>query len=108
MTAFTLQDPLEADFLLTKKLLTSPLIMKPFNTKAHTILLTDASRLHGLGFGLIQNPDNSDKLSLIMCGSKSLIDTQVNYATMELEALAILYACQRCDFYLRGLPEFKV
>ena len=51
---------------------------------------------------------NSDKLSLIMCGSKSLTDTQANYATVELEALAFLYACQKCNFYLRGLPEFKV
>ena len=43
--AFTWQVPHEADFILTKKLLTSPLVVKPFNTAAHTILLTDASRL---------------------------------------------------------------
>ena len=101
-----MQNPLEADFLLTKKLLTSPLIVKPFNTKPHTILLTtDASRLQGLGFALMQKLDNYDKLSLIMCGSKSLIDTQANYATLEL---AILYTCQKYDFYLRGLPHFEV
>ena len=62
---FTWQDPHEADFILTKKLLTSP----PFKTKSHTILLTDASRLHGLGFALMQKPDNSDKLSLVSCAA---------------------------------------
>ena len=51
--AFTWQDPHEAGFILTKKLLTSPLVVKTFNTKAHTILLTDASRLHKLGFVLM-------------------------------------------------------
>ena len=39
--------------------------------RAHIILLTDVSRLHGLGFALMQKLDNSGKLSLIMCGSKS-------------------------------------
>ena len=97
--AFTWQDPPKTDFILTKKLLTSPLVVKPFNTKAQTILLMDASRLHRLGFALMQKPDNSDKLSLVMCGSKSLTETQANYATVELETPAILYACQKFDFY---------
>lgn len=56
----------------------------------------------------MQKPDYSDKLSLIMCDSKSLMVAQANYATIQLEALTILYACQQCDFYLRGLPEFEV
>ena len=34
--AFPWQDLHEADFILTKKLLTSALLVKPFNTKAHT------------------------------------------------------------------------
>ena len=87
-------DPHKADFLFTKKLHTSPLIVKPFN-KAHTILLTDTRRLYELGFALMQMPGDSEKLSLIMCSSYSLTDTQANYATVELEAPAILYACQK-------------
>ena len=42
---FTWTDPHKTDFILTKKLLTSPLVVKLFNTAAHTILLTDAIRL---------------------------------------------------------------
>ena len=41
-----------------------------FNTKAHTLLFTDASRLHSLNFALMQKQDNSDTLSLIRHTSK--------------------------------------
>ena len=106
--AFTWQDPHEAYFILMKKLFTSPLVVKPFNTKAHTILLMDASRLHRLGFALIQKPDNLINSVLSFCGSKSLTETQANHATVELEAFVILYTFQKCNFYLRGLPQFEV
>ena len=33
---------------------------------------------------------------------------QQRYATIELECLAIKWAVNKCDFYLRGLPEFTV
>ena len=56
----------------------------PSDTKALTLLFTDASNLYGQSFALIQKQDNSDKLSLIMCGSKALTDTQAKYATKEL------------------------
>ena len=106
--AYTWLDDHESDFLLTKKLLTSPLVVKAFDPSADTLLLTDASRLHGLGFALMQKSLSDSNHKLVMCGSKSLTETQQRYATVELEALAILYACQKCDFYLRGLPSFTV
>ena len=37
-----------------KNLLTSPTIAKPFDDSKDKILLTDASRLHGLGYALIR------------------------------------------------------
>ena len=46
-----------------------------------TYLITDASRLHGLGFALLQL-EATNKFRLIQCGSKSLNDTQRNYATI--------------------------
>ena len=39
----------EEEFNNIKNLLTSPTIAKPFDDAKETILLTDASRLHGLG-----------------------------------------------------------
>ena len=44
----------ENSFQLVKSLLTLKTIMHPFDQEADTFLLTDASRLHGLGFALMQ------------------------------------------------------
>ena len=46
-----------------KNLLTSPTIAKPFET----ILLTDVSSLHGLGYALVQK-SRKGELLLIQCG----------------------------------------
>ena len=88
-------------------MLTSPTIANPFDDAKDTILLTDASRLHGLGYALVQRNRNGE-LSLIQCGSRSLTPTQQCYATIELECLAIVWAIQKCDYYLRGLPHFGI
>ena len=67
-------------------------MLQPFNPKVKTVVLTDASRLHGIGFALVQV--YKDKLALIQCGSVSLSPTQLRYSTVELECLAIVHAIQ--------------
>jgi len=89
-----------------KSLLTSSMVVKPFDPALTTILLTDASRLNGLGYALVQKEE--DRLRLIICGSCSLTDAQTRYATVELECLAIQWAVKKCNYYLRGLPHFDV
>jgi hypothetical protein len=42
--------PHQEAFERIRQLLTSPLVVKPFNQKLKTELLTDASRLKGLGY----------------------------------------------------------
>ena len=79
----------EDDFILVKKTLTSEKTMvKPFDADLQTILLTDASRLYGIGYCLVQQTADGH-LSLIQCGSCSLTGTQQRYATIELECMAI-------------------
>lgn len=94
-------------FAQTKSILTSDLLVQYFDTNLRTELLTDDSRLKGIGFALIQR-DSNDRIRLIQCGSRSLSKTETNYAVCELEALAIKYAIERCSFYLRGCPQFDV
>ena len=54
-------------------------------------------------------PDKAKRhFSLVQCGSSSLTSAQGNYATIELECLAIQYAVSKSEFYLRGLPTFHV
>ena len=90
------------EFDKLKRLLSEKLLTRHFNPDLPVQLLTDASRLHGLGYALCQPaPDGS--LSLITCGSKSLTPTQQRYATIELECLAIMWAIHKCAFYLNCL-----
>ena len=87
-------------------------MVQPFNPNWITVVLTDASRLNGIGFALVQydpaRKDTKKQFFLVQCGSSSLTSAQGNYATIELECLAIQYVLSKSEFYLRGLPNFLV
>ena len=107
--AFLWTDDHEEEFQKVKHLLTSPLMVKPFNPAMTTALLTDASRLNGMGYALVQFwPEDRKKMNLIQCGSTSFTPTQQNYATIELEALAIKWGIEKCSYYLKAMPSFIV
>ena len=97
----------QAEFEVAKQHLCSPMVVQPFDVNLQTELLTDASRLHGLGFALLQREPNG-KHRMIHCGSCSLTPCQTRYATIELECLAIVWAIEKCSYYLKGCPNFKV
>ena len=71
-------------FQKTKEILTSNLVLKPFNPAYITELITDASRI-GLGFVLLQQDPLTGNKHLIQCGSRSLNDAETRYAVCELE-----------------------
>ena len=56
--------------------------------------LTDALRLHGLGFVMGHYVDG--RFKLVTCGSKALTPTQQHDATIELECLAVHFAVNNC------------
>ena len=86
-----------------KKILIDPNgpILAHFDPSLPTTLLTDASRLKGLGFALMQTTSDGTT-RLIQCGSRYLSDAETRYAVCELEALAIQWAINRCRLYLLG------
>ena len=94
-------------FQKTKEILTSNLVLKPFNPAYITELITDASRI-GLGFVLLQQDPLTGNKHLIQCGSRSLNDAETRYAVCELEGLAISYAVTKCRHYLLGMQQFTV
>ena len=96
----------QQEFDRVKKLLSANLLTRHFDPEKEVTLLTDASRHHGMGFALCQK--ENDNYVLITCGSKSFTPTQQRYATIELECLAIIWAIQKCEFFLKGLPTFTV
>ena len=100
--AYTWMPEHQLAFDKVKSLLSSPLLIQPFEVKRNTELLTDASRLYGLGFALLQKEPNTQKHFLVQCGSRSLNPAESRYSTSELECLAICYAIKECEFYLQG------
>ena len=87
------------------------MIVRHFDSSKPVVLLTDASRLFGLGYALghLERDSNGKEVfKIVRCGSKGLTPTQQRYSTIELECLAIVWAIQKCAFFLRGLPSFLV
>ena len=87
-------------------ILTANLLTRHFDPTKHVTILTDASRHHGMGFALCQEVNGNN--TIITCGSKSFTPAQQRYTYIELECLAIIWAIQKCEFYLKGLPDFTV
>ena len=98
---------LEHAFRLAKKALVSAPVFAYFDVSKPTWLYTDASRLHGLGFVLMQQ--QSDKSwHLVQAGSRMLANTEKRYAVIELEALDVSWAIKKCHTFLAGIPNFQV
>ena len=81
-------------------MLAGKLVVQPYDPDVPITILTDASRLFGLGFAMVQYVNGKTKI--VTCGSCSLTETQRRYATIELECLAIKYAILKCSYYLKG------
>lgn len=73
--------------------------------QAETILQKDASRLHGLGFVLLQKPAKTEHWKFIRCGSRLFKDTETRYAMIELEALIIFWAVKNYEVFLAGMTH---
>lgn len=71
-------------FEKTKTALANKMCLNYFDPTRRTELLTDASRLNGIGYALMQRNDK-DEPFLIQCGSRSLTGAESRYATIELE-----------------------
>jgi hypothetical protein len=52
--------------------------------------------------------DGKERIRLVTCGSRSLSPAEKSYAVVELEALAIKYAVEKCRYYLLGMQKFTV
>ena len=84
----------------------NPAKLKHYDPKLPTRLLTDASKLNGLGFMLMQQRQES--WHMIQCGSRFLTPTESRYASIELELLAISWAMKKCRKYLLGRQNFDL
>jgi hypothetical protein len=104
--SFDLQDAFDA----VVKILTCDFVLINFDPSKPTILLTDASRLKGLGFALVHTEvvNRKERIRLVTCRSRSLNPAEKSYNKVELEALAIKYTVKKCRYYLLGMQKFTV
>lgn len=97
----------DAAFANVKKALSSLPVLAHFNPALKTVLQTDASRLHGVGYALLQEQEEG-QWRLVQCGSRFLAKVETRYATIELELVAVVWAMTKCRYYLMGLPHFTL
>ena len=95
----------EQAFQTLKQKLAGASMLAYFDRDAHTRVIADASPV-GLGAVLVQEVKGQSRA--VCYASRSLSDTERRYSQTEKEALALVWACERFNLYLCGLPEFDL
>lgn len=85
----------EKEFNHLKEILSTRPVLQFFDENSKLVLSVDSSS-EGLGAVLLQNK------APVAYASKTLTDTQRNYAQIEKELLAIVFGCQRFRQYIYG------
>jgi len=91
----------EQAFCDIKKELQRCVELAPYSPQRETVIHTDASQC-GIGAALFQFQDNGE-LRLVCAASNALSETEKRYATIEQEALAVVWACEKFRDYIVGL-----
>ena len=86
-----------------RRILSSEKTLAYYAPTRQTRLVTDASRLNGLGFVLKQLQDDGIWRP-VQAGSRFLSSAETRYAMIELEMLAIAWACAKTANFIEGLP----
>ena len=96
----------EKAFQEIKEELVSTPVLGRYEVNRATKIATDCSRNIGLSFILSQQ--HGQVWKPVMYGSRFLTPAEKNYAMVELECSAVVWACDRLRLYLVGLPHFVV
>jgi hypothetical protein len=87
----------EQAFKRLKTELSSDTVITYYNQKSEISILVDASPV-GLGTTMAQEG------KAVAYASRALTDIESRYSQTEREALAIVWACEHFDMYIRGAP----
>ena len=102
---FLWEDAQERAFRKVKLLMTSPTILAYYDPKLPTAVNSDASST-GLGATLLQK--HAECWRPVAYASRVLTQAERRYAQIEKECLAAVWACEKFERYLLGLPEFHL
>ena len=93
-------DKHEECLCMLKKLVTESPILKYYDPNKEMKLSVDASK-YGLGAVLLQRYE--EDWAPVAYGSRSLTCSEMNYAQIEKETLAILFGCNKFNQHLYGV-----
>lgn len=96
-------DACEEAFQLLKTTISSSTCISYFDEKKDTFLFTDASPF-GISAILMQKTCDKNNPKIVSYSSRALTQTEMNYAQIERECLAVVYGCERNRLYLIGRP----
>lgn len=84
-----------------KKIVSRNLKLHFYDPSLSAVIYTDASK-KGLGFIFQQSCPINGENRIIQCGSRTLTASEKNYAIIELEALAGVFAFRKLKFFITG------
>ena len=93
-------------FTNLKNAISSDTCIAYFDNKKETYLYTDASP-YGISSILLQKNASERNAKIVSFSSRALTETEMRYAQIERECLALVYGCERNRLYLLG-REFTV
>ena len=91
----------ETAFKEVRELVVKQPVLKYYDVQESVVVQCDASE-HGLGAALLQNGQP------VAFASRSLSQTERQYAQIEKECLAIVFSCERFSQYLAGREKITV
>ena len=94
-------EPQERAFEQLKEAVSVSPILRYYNLREKVTIQCDASQ-HGLGAVLLQGGQP------VAYASRALTPTEENYAQIEKELLAIVFACEKFDAYIYGRDSVRV